>query len=200
VNKKLRRSAQYFAAYLARTDKFAHDADGNRPAARVALFGYKACITAENIAYQAKTGGFQPAELAKAIFESWKTSPPHLANMLDPDVSETGLAIGHDPKSERYYAVQEFGRPESDAIQFEVTNHTTGTLHYTVADAGRATTPPKKFELPPATSMHHTRCRSATLDWGWTEMPDNVKAKNGRAFAVTKSAGGYKVAEQAMGE
>jgi len=36
---------------------------------------------------------------------------PHLENMLDADVMETGVAIGHDPKSDRYYAVQEFGRP-----------------------------------------------------------------------------------------
>jgi len=200
VNKKLRRAAEYFAAYMARTDKFAHDADGNRPADRVALFGYKGCIVAENIAYQERAGGFTAAELAKGVFEGWKKSPEHLANMLDPDVTEIGIAIGHDPKSDRYYAVQEFGRPESNAIQFEVANHTTATLQYSVADAGRTKTPPKKFELPPGTSMHHMRCRSATLDWGWTEAADNVKAKNGRVFVITKSASGFKVAEQAMAE
>jgi hypothetical protein len=44
------------------------------------------------------------------------------------------------------------------------------------------------------------RCRSATLDWGWTEKADNVKAKNGRVFVITKSASGLRVAEQAMAE
>ena len=110
------------------------------------------------------------------------------------------MAIGHDPKSERYYAVQEFGRPESDAIQFEVTNDTDETLHYAVADMGREKSKPKPFELPPRTSMHHMRCRSATLDWGWTESADNVKAKNGRAYVITKSARGYQVTEQAIAE
>jgi hypothetical protein len=200
VNKKLTRVAQYFAAYIARTDKFAHDADGNRPADRIALFGYKACIVAENIAYQEKAGGFKPADLAKLIFEGWKKSTEHLANMLDPDLTEIGVAVGHDLKSGRYYAVQEFGRPESDAIQFEVTNNTTDTLQYAVADAGRTKSPPKTYELPAGTSMHHMRCRSAMLDWAWTESADNVKAKNGRAYVITKSARGYQVAERAMSD
>jgi hypothetical protein len=200
VDKKLRRAAEYFAAYMAGTNKFSHDADGNRPADRVALFGYKACITAENIAYQEKPGGFKPAELAKLIVEGWKKSPEHLANMLDPDLTEIGVAVGHDPKSNRYYAVQVFGRPESAAIQFEVTNKTTEPLQYSVAEAGREKSPAKAFELPPGTSMHHMRCRSAVLDWGWTESADNVAAKSGRAYAITKSARGHQVAEQAMAE
>src|SRR5438132_10234564 len=44
TNKKLTRAAEYFAAYLARTNKFSHEADGNRPADRVSLFGYDYCI------------------------------------------------------------------------------------------------------------------------------------------------------------
>src|SRR6185295_12468805 len=40
VNKKLTQAAQYIAAYMAQTGQFSHEADGNRPADRVKLFGY----------------------------------------------------------------------------------------------------------------------------------------------------------------
>jgi hypothetical protein len=200
TNSKLTRAAQYFAAYMARTHEFSHEADGNRPADRVAVFGYDYCLVGENIAYQANSQGFTTGELSRLFVDGWKKSPPHLENMVDPDVMETGVAIGHDPKSDRYYAVQEFGRPRSAAIHFEITNHTPETLRYAVADARRAKTPAKMFELPPRTTMYHARCRPAKLDWGWTEKDDSVKAANGRAYAIMKTARGYEVAEQAASE
>src|SRR5437016_4170021 len=49
TNKELTRAAEYFAAYMGRTNKFSHEADGNRPADRVSLFGYDYCIVGENI-------------------------------------------------------------------------------------------------------------------------------------------------------
>jgi uncharacterized protein YkwD len=197
TNTSLTRAAQYFAAYLARTNQFSHEADGNRPADRVRIFGYDYCIVAENIAYQMKSQGFTTKELAGLIFDSWKKSPRHLENMLDPDVTEVGVAIGHDPRSDRYYAVQDFGRPQSAAIQFEITNNTPETLQYAVAGTGRDKTPAKAFELPPRATMHHARCRPAKLDWGWTEKDDGVVAKNDRAYVITKTARGYEVAKQA---
>lgn len=200
TNSKLTRAAQYFAAYMARTNQFSHEVDGNRPADRVAVFGYDYCLVGENIAYQADSQGFTTGKLSRLFVEGWKKSQPHLENMLDPDVMETGVAIGHDPNSDRYYAVQEFGRPRSAAIHFEITNHTPDALQYTIVDARRAKTPAKTFELPPRTTMHHARCRPAKLDWGWTEKEDGVKAKSDRAFVVTKTARGLEVAEQAVTE
>jgi hypothetical protein len=200
TNRKLTRAAQYFAAYMARTHEFSHEADGNRPADRAAVFGYDYCLIGENIAYQASSRGFTTGELSRLFFDGWKKSPPHLENMLDPDATETGVAIGHDPKSDRYYAVQEFGRPRSAGNHFEITNHTTNTLRYTVSDARRQKNPAKTFELPPRTTMHHARCRPAKLDWGWTEKDDVVKATNGRAYTITKTARGYEVTEQAASE
>jgi uncharacterized protein YkwD len=200
TNSNLTRAAQYFAAYMARTNQFSHDADGNRPADRVRIFGYDYCIVGENIAYQMKSQGFTTKELAGLIFESWKKSPRHLENMLDPDITGVGVAIGHDPRSDRYYAVQDFGRPQSAAIQFEITNDTAETLHYTVAETGREKIPAKTFDLPPRTTMHHARCRPAKLDWGWTENDDGVMAKSHRAYVITKTARGYEVAEQAASE
>lgn len=200
TNAMLTRAAEYFAAFMARTNTFSHEADGNRPADRVSLFGYEYCIVAENIAYRFNSRGFTTEELSRSMFESWKTSPPHLKNMLDPDLAEVGVAIGHDPRSGRYYAVQDFGRPESAMIHFQVTNHTGDTLYYTVTAIGREQAPAKRFDLEPRMTMNHSRCRPAKLDWGWTESDDNVKVKHGRAYVITKKRSGYQVAEQAVSE
>ena len=43
---KLQRAASYFAAFMARTNKYSHEADGNRPWERAALFGYDYCVVA----------------------------------------------------------------------------------------------------------------------------------------------------------
>lgn len=55
---------------MARTNLFSHDADGNRPADHVSLFGYDYCIVGENIAYQVKSHGFKTGELASLIFDT----------------------------------------------------------------------------------------------------------------------------------
>jgi uncharacterized protein YkwD len=197
VNSKLTRAAQYFAAFMARTNKFGHEVDGNRPADRLSAFGYDYCIVAENIAYQAKSPEFKTEELSAAIFDSWKKSPQHLENMLDPDVAEIGVGIGHDPRSDRYYAVQEFGRPAAAAIHFDITNNASETIRYLVTGSAREQVPAKSFELPPGATMHHSRCRSSKLDWGWTKADDSLSAKSGRVYVISKSARGYEVSEKA---
>ncbi|HEX5471939.1 MAG TPA: endonuclease/exonuclease/phosphatase family protein [Lacipirellulaceae bacterium] len=199
-DKRLQKSAAYFAAYMARTDKYGHEADGNEPAERMSLMGYDYCIAAENIAYQMKSTGFKTEELAKDVFEGWKNSPPHRANMLDPDLEEMGVAIGYAPGSDRYYAVQDFGRPKSAAIHFEVANHTADTLHYTVRTSSRGKPKKRVIVLPPRTVMFHTRCRPATIDWDWTQKDDAVRAENRQKLVITKSAGGYDVARQPANE
>jgi uncharacterized protein YkwD len=197
-DEKLHRAASYFAAFLARTNEFGHEADGNQPWDRVALFGYDYCIVAENIAYQMKSTGFATKELAGMFFAGWKESPPHRANMLTPHVTETAVAIGHAPRSDRYFAVQLFARPHSDAIQFEVTNGTEETIQYTVgapsdddSDSERQT-----FELPPRATMVHTRCLPPQIDWGWTEGDDGVRVAGNGAYVITKSAGGELVVKE----
>jgi uncharacterized protein YkwD len=195
-NKHLGKAAAYFAAYMARTDKFGHEVDGSKPADRITAYEYDYCIEAENIAYQMNSRGFSTGELARKLFESWKNSPPHRENMLDADLAEVGIAIGYSPESQRYYAVQDFGRPKSAAIHFEVTNRTDETLHYTVKAVGRYNDEPKPIELPPGWKMTHSRCRPATIDWQWTKEDDRLEAKDRREIVVTKTGAGYHVAEQ----
>jgi uncharacterized protein YkwD len=200
---KLHRAASYLAAFMARTNKYGHEADGNHPWERVALFGYDYCVVAENIAFQMKSTGFETKELASKFFEGWKKSPPHRKNMLQPHVTETGVAIGHAPGSDRYFAVQLFARPQSDAIAFEVTNHTDETIQYTVgaATGEEAESDRQAFELPPRATMAHTRCLPPQIDWGWTEGDDGVKVANKHGYLITKSAGdGFEVTVQLHGD
>ena len=197
VNDKLTRAARYFAAYMARTNKLEHEADGNRPGDRTALFEYEDCVVAENIAYERRSRAFTTKELGEAFFESWKTSPPHRENMLSPDVTEVGVAIGYDRRSGRYYAAQEMGKPKSAATRFEVRNDTPEKLHYTLAEVGHGKPAGKTFELGPHGSMRHERCQKSKFDWGWTTADDNVTAADRRVYVITKTERGYQVTERA---
>lgn len=204
TDSKLHKAASYFAAFMARTNKYGHEADGNHPWERVALFGYDYCVVAENIAFQMKSTGFETKELAGKFFEGWKKSPPHRKNMLQSHVTETGVAIGHAPGSDRYFAVQLFARPQSDAIQFQVTNLTDETIQYTVGETNgheveldKAESKRQVFELPPRATMSHARCLPAHVDWGWTEGDDGVQVAGNGAYEITKSAtGAFVVTEQ----
>jgi uncharacterized protein YkwD len=207
TDSKLHKAASYLAAFMARTNKYGHEADGNHPWERVALFGYDYCVVAENIAFQMKSTGFETKELAGKFFEGWKRSPPHRKNMLQPHVTETAVAIGHAPGSDRYYAVQLFARPQSDVIQFQITNRTDEIIQYTVGAANdqkvesdEAESDRQAFELPPRATMSHARCLPPHIDWGWTDANDGVMVAGNGAYEITKSAsGGFEVTAQPGG-
>ena len=105
-------------------------ADGSRPADRAARHGYEFCVIAENIAYAYNSEGYTTEELGATFVEGWKHSPGHRRNMLDPDVSQTGVAVARSEKTGYYYAVQMFGRPRSQAIEFQVSNRTEAEVAY----------------------------------------------------------------------
>ena len=42
--------------------------------------------------------------------------------MLDADATETGISVARSEHTGYYYAVQMFGRPKSDAIEFQISN------------------------------------------------------------------------------
>jgi uncharacterized protein YkwD len=195
-NDDLQSSADYFAAYLARTNEFSHEADGNHPEERAALSGYEYCIVAENIAWYSRSSGFTTSELAHSFENSWENSPPHRENMLDPDVTEIGVAVAYSQRSNRYYAVQEFGRPKTAALHFEVTNLTSDTLHYAIESSKRDDNAPRTFDLPPRTTMNHSRCRPTTIDWAWTDKDDALPTKNGKEYVITKTSQGFDIAEK----
>src|SRR5262249_11269618 len=101
--------------------------------------------------YQYNSRGFTTDELARGFFEAWKNSPGHRKNMLDPDVTETGVAIAHSDKSGYYYAVQMFGRPKSLAIEFRLSDQSDSPIEYRIGS--------QSFTLEPHYIRTHTRCR-----------------------------------------
>lgn len=106
---KLIRAAQGFADYLAKHDKFDHDADGRTPLKRIQAQGYAGCRYAENIAYEFKSRGFEADELAAALVRDWMESRGHRRNLLDARLHDTGVGVAMSAKTGRWYAVQVFG-------------------------------------------------------------------------------------------
>jgi uncharacterized protein YkwD len=156
VDPELEKAAAAFAAFMAKTDKYSHTADGRQPAERAADQGYEYCLIAENIAFQFSTAGFTTAELAEGFVTGWIESPPHKKNMLDADVTETGVAVAQSEQSGKYYAVQMFGRPKSQQIEFSIANQTAVEVRYEIED--------EEFALPPRFTRTHQRCRPAALE------------------------------------
>ncbi len=134
-------TARDFADYLARTDKFSHEADGSDPRARAKKHKYDPCIVAENIAYEYNSEGFLSEDLARRFMDGWKKSPGHRKNLLDPYILEAGMAVAHGKDPTKFYAVQVFGRPQSAAIEFSIINETNATIEYQLAE--------QKFSLKP---------------------------------------------------
>ena len=150
TNERLTAAAAAFAAHLARTDHFSHEADGREPADRALAQGYTYCMVAENIALEGSSEGFATSELAEHFVEGWIHSPGHRRNLLAADATETGVAIAYGPRSDRYYAVQMLGRPESMRVRFEVVNRSRETVSYRIGD--------ESFPLPPGVRRTHALC------------------------------------------
>ncbi len=151
----LAEAAQSFAEYMARTNRYGHNADGKTPAQRVRQAGYAYCVVAENIAYQYDSTGFTTRGLADAFVDGWQQSPEHRRNMLDRDVTEIGVGLAQSEDTGYWYAVQNFGRPRSMRIEFEIANESGVTVNYTIAD--------RSFTLPPRYSRTHQICRPSQV-------------------------------------
>lgn len=157
TSEELNATAQGFAQFMARTDRYGHRADGNRPSQRAANHGYEYCLVAENIAYQFSSAGFETAELAVKFVEGWKDSPEHREAMLEPAVRETGVSVARSDKTGHWYAVQMFGRPKSAAIEFRIANESETEVSYTIRS--------KTFRLPAGYVRVHTRCRKSPVQF-----------------------------------
>jgi len=72
--------------------------------------GYDDCLVAETIANQVRSTGFTADDLVKTFVSGWKNSPERRKNMLDPDVTDIGVAVARRSDSPTYLAVQMFGR------------------------------------------------------------------------------------------
>ena len=186
VNKELTLTAEAFAKWMAKEDTYGHTADGQKPADRAKKQGYDYCIVLENIAYAFRSSGFETKPLAEGYFEGWKKSPGHRKNMLDTDVTETGVAIARSETTGYYYAVQMFGRPKSAAIVFKIENRAAEAVSYTIGE--------EKFDLEPRKIVTHTRCRPEEVKF--PALNATIKPANGEAFVVSKDGGKVAVRKQ----
>jgi uncharacterized protein YkwD len=183
-NPQLAAAARDFADFMAQTGKYGHTADGNRPSARAKQHGYDYCVIAENIAYQFSTAGFTAEELAHGFFQGWKQSPGHRKNMLDPAVTDTGVAVAHSGQTGNYYAVQMFGRPASERAEFQLSNQTSVMVQYSVGD--------RTFTLPPRSTRTHQQCRTAglTVHWPGGQEQPAVRPDDRDRYAIVQEDGG----------
>ena len=181
-NPQLMEAAQDFATFMASTGKYGHTADGSSPAERAKQYSYDPCIISENIAYQYRTAGFTSTELARAVFEGWKHSPDHRKNMLDPAVTETGVGVARSERTGYYYAVQMFGRPTTEMIEFQITNHTHTPISYAIGG--------QTFPLPPRSMRMHQQCQPAEIivQWPGTQEPTTVQPQHGDHYTIVQEA------------
>ena len=189
IEPRLTAAARAFAAYVARTDKLDHDADGSTPAARAEKSGYRYCVIAENIAYEYDSGGFTADNLSRNIVRGWSESQTHRANMLHADVTHVGIGIVSG-KTGEYYAVQMLGRPLAQAVKFRVVNRTSTTVKYDYRD--RAVT------LAPLQTRTHQSCVNGVLrrESLGQNSPAAVRPRDGGVYAVTQSGNGFRLGEE----
>jgi uncharacterized protein YkwD len=186
-NTQLDEVAHRFADFMARSDQYGHEADGRTPAQRAQAHGYDYCVVLENIAYQYSSAGFRTGDLASRFVDGWERSPGHRRNMLDPDVTEIGVAVVQSPRTARYYAVQMFGRPRAMHVQFRIANRSGATLRYELGG--------ESFRLPPRVTRTHEQCRAETLivQLPGASQPASVQPAHGDRYAIVQSNGRYRL-------
>lgn len=101
VSPELMAAARSHATNMARQEKSAHELDGKDPAARAKDAGYKSGFIGENVGWN--------QEDPKQAVGDWMESPGHRANILKPEYTDIGVAVGKSTKGELYW-VQVFGK------------------------------------------------------------------------------------------
>ena len=178
-NAALTAAAKGFAAFMVRTAEYGHEADGHSPAERAQAQGYAYCMVAENLAYlQSKTMRFGADELAQRFVQGWIDSPGHRHNLLNAEAIDIGVAVAHDPRNGRYYAVQMFGRPATMRTHFEISNRSEQTVRYRLGD--------ERFSLPPRVTREHEQCSTLvlSLDLPGHPGPTTLQPANGTSYRI----------------
>ncbi len=105
VDQRLMEAARIQAQQMMRLRRVDHELRGAKYPdlrSRFAAVGYRYRTAAENIAWNQRT--------ARAVVAAWMSSRGHRANILDPGLTETGVAMVRNARGEPYW-VQVFGRP-----------------------------------------------------------------------------------------
>ena len=188
VNDRLDATAKAFAAFMAKELKYGHEADGKTPSDRATASRYDYALVLENIAYQFQSDGISTEQLGTDLTVGWQNSPGHRKNMLDPDVTETGVAIARS-EGGIYFAVQMFGRPKSAMIEIKVTNKSRKPIRYTLSG--------ESFDLRARAGRTHGVARPPTITFelpAGSKQPDESKVKPLKATTYTITDAGDGVA------
>ncbi|MEO1205362.1 MAG: CAP domain-containing protein [Pseudomonadota bacterium] len=183
-NSQLDQAAIDYARLLAATNQFAHDADGRGPEDRAQDAGYTYCQIAENLALHLNSRGFSSNGLAELAMEGWLNSPGHRRNLLQPHVTEIGMAVVRAPdKHPKYISVQLFGRPQSEAYSFQVSNSSATTITYAYGG--------ETHDVKPGFAVRHSDCVPNTLEFTGARksgrevrLKSRFAASDGRVYVV----------------
>ncbi len=182
-NAALSAAAHAFAAYLAKTGKFAHEADGRGPERRAEGQGYRYCLVAENLAMNLDSRGFESRQLAREALDGWKASPGHRANMLQAGITEIGVGVVRAPdKNPKFISVQLLARPESLRIKFSVVNRTGAAVRYRLGEGSHT--------LPAHTIVTHTLCDRRPLTFEQAGTHARFELHDGDRFTTRAGAAG----------
>jgi uncharacterized protein YkwD len=167
ISESLKTAAQKFAQYMADNSKYGHEADGRNFLDRAKEAGYMPCLALENIAFTYSTQAYSVKSLSETLMDGWKKSPGHRENLLDADVTETGIGVARNATTGVYYAVHLFGRPLSAMREFQVKNETTSEVTYSVGE--------QTFTLLPKIVRSHKYCRSPKVTFAFVADNDPKK-------------------------
>jgi len=188
-NNVLDKAADDYARYLAKSDTFAHDADGRQPADRVRAAGYKYCQIAENLALSLDSRGFKTGELSSQMMEGWINSPGHRRNLLAPHVMEIGVSVVRAPdKHPKYISVQLLARPHDAQYTFQVSNTAKDAISYNFAG--------ETHEIKPGYAARHGACLPGNIVFkpGSKRRAKNFQgtyeAQDGQVYVITSARSG----------
>lgn len=182
-NSFLETAARRYAEFLARSGKFAHDADGRAPSDRTTAAGYRHCSVAENLALNQRSNGFETLELARSAVEGWKASPPHRRAMLDSGAVEIGIGIAKAPdESPKYVSVQLFGRPLSMRYSFKIENRAGSEIAYAFAT--------REHGLPANAVVTHSSCLPGEIVIPAAKPVTTFPARAGGHYLVQRDSSG----------
>lgn len=134
-NDTLQKAAVFHSEYMAKYDVLSHDETRSKystPKKRVSEFeGSIFDIVGENILYSTPQSfplkKKELVALANEMFTSWKNSPPHYANMIDPEYVFADLGFKTETKKDIVYATQVFGR-KGHVVENQISDNAFGLV------------------------------------------------------------------------
>lgn len=181
-NAKLAAAARAYAAHLASSGAFRHDADGQQPHQRAQAQGYRFCFVAENLAMDANRNGFTTAQLAEAAMAGWRKSPVHRDNLLRAGAMDIGIGIARVPEHPgKYITVQVLARPEGAGIEFKIENKAGFPVQYMLGS--------KPHTLAERITVTHRGCNPLVLSFPGATPPIRYEPARGERVVVKALAG-----------